>query len=303
MSFQKDFFQLTYDGPSLESHEMDVRDLAPALLAVSDLLEEANLVIYGNSTTIQVNVKGSFKTGSFNIDFSVAQSIINQLVDLFNSDGVNAGSNILSLLGFTGVGPGLIYVLKKLKNKKIKKISKTEGSKVIIEVEDDKIETEEKVIQLLQNIKIRQSLDLIISRPLEKEGVNDFYVNYSGNVTNVNKSEREYFATPVISDELLDDKVYETNLQILSISFSEGNKWKFTDGNVSFFATVKDTAFIDRVQRNEEAFAKDDILKVSLRQRQWVGDAGIKTEYEVEKIISHRHAAKQINLPFENEED
>jgi len=32
-------FRITYDGPALASHEMDVRELAPALLAMSDLLK------------------------------------------------------------------------------------------------------------------------------------------------------------------------------------------------------------------------------------------------------------------------
>jgi len=39
-------FRIVYDGPALDTHEMDVRDLAPALLSLSDALEEAGKTIY-----------------------------------------------------------------------------------------------------------------------------------------------------------------------------------------------------------------------------------------------------------------
>jgi len=298
---EKEFFQIVYDGPSLENNEMDVRDLAPALIAISDLLEETNTIVYGSSTQIQVNGKGSFKTGSFKIDFSLVQDVANQLVNLFNTKECVAVGLLLGLLGINckdGI-KGLIHVLKWIRNRKIKKITKTGNGKATIEVDEESFETEEKVIDLLANIKIRQSLEVIINKPLSREGVNSFSTKYGDNIVSVDENEKEYFRAPETSDELLEDKVSEKNLQAISVSFVEGNKWKFTDGNVSFFANVKDHDFIQRVQENKESFAKDDILKVLIREKQWVSEVGIKTDYEIEKIISHRPSAKQIKLPFE----
>lgn len=34
-------FQVVYDGPALEGSTIDVRDLAPALLAFGDVIEQA----------------------------------------------------------------------------------------------------------------------------------------------------------------------------------------------------------------------------------------------------------------------
>ena len=121
----KQYFQIIYDGPALENNEMDIRDLAPALLAISDVLDEANKITYGDKTKVQVNVRGSFKNGSFGIDFSLIQTGIEGFTSLFNSEQVSAAANLLQILGFIGVSGGtygLIQLLLKLRNRKIKKV-------------------------------------------------------------------------------------------------------------------------------------------------------------------------------------
>src|SRR5690606_6815674 len=65
-------FHLVYDGPALVQHQMDVRALAPALLAMSDLVERANELLNGDNAKVSVNVNASFKSGSFGIDLELA---------------------------------------------------------------------------------------------------------------------------------------------------------------------------------------------------------------------------------------
>ncbi len=299
---QKEEFQIIYDGPALGNNEMDIRDLAPALLAVGDLLEEANKVLYGDLATVNVNVKGSFKTGCFQVDLTLAQSLASQLSTLLTSDQAVAVTQVLSITGFNALnGFGLIPFIKWVKNRSIKKITKVGDGKSTVEIDEEKKEVEDKVIDLYRSIKARKAVETIIFQPLQKTGVDEFAVKHGDSITKVEDAEKEYFKTPDTQDELLDDQVAETNLQAITVSFAEGNKWRFTDGNVAFHAIVKDEGFVSRVQENKEAFAKDDIMKVKLRKRQWVSDTGIRTEYEIEEIISHRPASKQIKLLFDEE--
>ncbi len=300
---QKEYFQVVYDGEALQHNEMDVRDLAPALLAISDVLDEANKVTYGDKTKVQVNVKGTFKSGSFGFDLAVIQGGIDGLTTLFNSSQANAASNLLQLLGFIVPSGGLIGFLLWLRNRKIKNIENVNENKTIVQVEDEeKYESNPRVIALFSNVKIRTSIQKVITEPLTKEGISSFVIRKDNEEMIVKKEEKDFFKLSEIPDELLQDQEREVFLTVTTISFTEGHKWRFSDGNVEFYATISDGDFVNKVQQNKDGFFKDDLFKVMLREKQWISDTGIKSDYEIIKVLEHRSGAKQIKLPFGDNE-
>jgi hypothetical protein len=76
-------------------------------------------------------------------------------------------------------------------------------------------------------------------------------------------------------------------LQIVSLSFQDGNKWRLSDGENSFFATILDDAFNERVAKREEHFSKDDLLRARIRRRQFVVDGRLRSEYEIVQVLRH----------------
>jgi hypothetical protein len=65
----------------------------------------------------------------------------------------------------------------------------------------------------------------------------------------------------------------------------------------------KSTSFLDRIDKNEVRFSKDDILKVKLYTKDFLTGTGFKTEYKVLEVLEHRSAARQLRLQMEDEDD
>lgn len=299
----KTIFNVKYDGIALANNEMNVKEFAPALLSIGELLEEANNLLNSGKAKVDVNIKAT-KEGSVKICLSVVQNLLQQAASLFNSDGINAVINAKELLLIIGIagGGGVIGLIKWIKNRKIKNVIKLSDGNFKMELQDKEIRICKEVeINLFRMLSIRKKLETFIKNPLDKEGIDSVTFSSGDKVEGmqkITKEEKDYFIVPEAGQELIDDRDIETNLTIINISFQADGKWKFSDGLAVFFADIEDFDFISSVQKNQAAFAKDDILKVVLHRKQFIFEGNIKTEYIVRKVIDHRSAAVQIELPF-----
>src|ERR1700710_1861288 len=99
-------FHVVYDGPALTEHRMDVRDLAPALVAFADLFTAANKEVNGDAADVRVQVNASFKAGSFGIDLVATQHLLSQIRDIFSGSGATAICNAYTIMGLVGLAGG-----------------------------------------------------------------------------------------------------------------------------------------------------------------------------------------------------
>lgn len=295
-------FQLIYDGPALENHEMDIHDLAPALMAIGGLMEEVGNILYGDKFKIGVSVKGSFKTGCFGVEMvASAKNIILDTIDVFNHGNTTSVLNAAGIIGLLNYSGGtLIGFLKWLRNRKITKTVVADNGIVRVFIDEDAYDIEQAALAMLQNPKIRQAFESIISKPLARQGIDSFVIVNPANVTEpivtIDKQAALYFVAPDPGDEKINDQTTIVSLQIMNASFTDGNKWRFTDGSVSFFAEVLDEDFLKRVGSSEEVFAKNDILKAKVRLVQWLTAKGMKSEYSVIEVLHHRSSHRQLDL-------
>ena len=301
-------FRLKYEGSLLDSHEMNVRDLAPALLAVGELFEEVNSIINDEKSRITVNIKAT-DPGSIDIALTLAQSILDQATHLFSGDGVEAVVNAEDLLklvfgiGSTGgSGYGLLGLIRWVKGRKIKSIKKTGANVEIngLNVELDNGEAKvfsENEVKLFGAINIRRKMQAIIQVPLSKEGISKMKIGTEDNFQEITEEERNSFSIDDSGEEIIDEVEIETNLTMLNIAFQ--GKWRFSDGVSSFYANIEDKDFLDKVHKNQIVFANDDILQVTILRTQKIQNGELKTEQVIKKVLGHRSAAVQIKLPFE----
>lgn len=293
-------FHLVYDGPALDEHRMDVRALAPALLAMGDLVERANLLLNGEQVRVSVDVHASFKSGSFGIDMELAQSLWQKVLDLASSNPATSIATICGLLGLSAreAFNGVIQVIRWLRGRGVTRIEPLENGAVRLFVHDEHLDTEERVLKLVQDYKLRKALEGVICEPLEREGITSVATVENERVAMlVERLESAYFRAPVPQDETLGEDTYIANLQVLNVAFQDGNKWRFTEGGGNVFhAMVLDEDFLKRVHLNEEQFAKDDIIRASVRRTQRLTREGLKADYEVLKVLEHRSATPKVQL-------
>lgn len=291
-------FSIKYDGPALAEHTMDVRELAPALIALSDLLEAANKAAFPDANEVRVSVNGDFKGGSFGVDLIALQTVAQQLVAAFSGQTATAAANLAGILSGIGLfGGGLIALIKKLRGRRPSEVRTTDNQFILVlreEQVEETIEVDLLTGRLFQTRVVRQALAKVLL-PLAREGIDTFMAGHGGKVTRlVDAHDYPLFAAAAAeADVVSDNVVHSVLLQIESAVFKDGNKWRVHDGDKAFYAEIVDAGFIERVESGMERFGKGDILVADLRRVQLVTDAGLKNEYRIERVLEHRAPLQQ----------
>lgn len=301
-------FKIAYGGPAVDSGTMDVRELAPALLALGDLIDDSNKVIGDPQAQIKVVVRSSFEKGSFKIILEVMYTLSQQLKMIFDlKTATDPAEIILIYLGLaTGAGMSLLGLLKCLRGRPVKNATILDNGKVRIEVCGEEsgyeyIEIDENVAKLYRDLPVRENLAKVLA-PLEREGIDRFSVREGEvEIESVSKSEIPYYYIPdVPQDEVTSTRRALVNL--VEIAFEEGLKWRLSDGDSKFYATISDYDFISQMDAGK-AFVKGDVLEVELRTTQIATPKGIKNDHTIIKVLDHLSRSQQLSLPFEGEGD
>lgn len=295
---QEESFRVTYDGPSVDDGRMDVRDLAPALLAVAEGMQEAQMLLAPGAPPVSLHITAT-REGSFIVDLALVsdnRGIFQTTIDVLAGQGVTAGVNLQTIVA---AAVGAILLLKKLKNRHIATTQPADlGTITVTFVDGTQITIPGASLQLAQSVTFRQRIRELVA-PVTQPGINEVRISYRDTVIEIDESETVAFELPPVPDELLLENDREVIVSLVNVSFKDGNKWKFSDGAQTFWAEVHDLPFLTRVERNVEAFRSGDMLRVQLHSRQYRTGDGLKTDHTISLVKDHLTGSRSIPLPFD----
>lgn len=302
---------IRYDGPALGGHEMDVQDLAPALLALADMIQIANRKFNGDRADIRVLVNADVEQKCFMIDLSLIMSLLDQAKGFFDSDRVKTAREIAEWIGLIGGGTGGVFALLKYIRGREEPPAQmsNDGRTVIIVVGDGtRLEFPVQTLELAQDRNVVDRAKTVL-RPLGKPGYSTLaFLEGDAEIVELDEDEASrIIATP--SDAVVDTPTESVAtisgvVRIKSPQYEGNAKWSLLWNGRAIDAEMIEQAaeWVEAFQHNRVHAPPNTILSVSMTETVRLDDEGKavgKPHYTVSQIHSVTPPAQQTSLNFD----
>lgn len=306
-------FRIAFKGTVFDQGEMDVRDLAPALLALGDVVQAANAVVNGDRAQATLKMKATSR-GSFVALLSIDISVLTAITDLLdvvaaNPDRITAADKLLDLLIKTGtalgggtVGTiGLFELLKRLKGKRPDSVVEQPDGGAVIVHNHTHLHVDRHAYALLQDVKTREAVENFSRKALTIKDVSEVRFEDADGPAEVSLTKADLPSMQVPPPAQEETKVEtvdrEVWLKIITSAFRDGYKWRFSDGGEKpFSADVEDVEFANMVLEGKVALSANDTLRCLVREEQHLGPNGLSKDIKVLKVLEHLAGPKQLKL-------
>lgn len=304
----KETICIAYTGEAVDTGKMNINDLAPALLAFRDLIDEANKVLNDDGSTVNVYVKSNFQKGSFEINLELARTLSEQIKMMFTTASEYHVADILTIIGFvpTVSGYSLKDVLEWLRGRKIKKAYRIDDRTIRLYVEEEKedyIDISEGQLKLFRSRKVRKAFEGVVS-PLRADGVDGFEVRDKENKTTttiINKDMVDCYKEPDEEAPVTNEVTTRMFLKLSSVNFEKDLKWRFDNGDFKFYAAVEDEVFVNKVEEGKIAFTSGTSLEVDMITKQTIIKGNIKNDYIISRVYKINRPDEQIELDLHSD--
>ena len=289
---------LVFDGEYLKEHSIDINILAPSLLGLANLIQNANKLINKDRANVIVKVNAGVKQNCFELSLHFDWSIIEHIKDLLNAPEIKDLKNILEWIGLIGLGSSLVsaplfYLIKKYKGEKIKEEDIIKSDKENTTIKGNII-VNNNVITFYNNIDIQKNSQQFM-KILENEGIDEIKFVNDGETSNVlhKKDYREYINTNLNNYEV-GRKTENKNITIRNLVVfkpvlsDQATYWTFMLDNKAINVNISLTDIAKNAIKRG-AITLNDTYKVELEEEEYRTATGqYRTTYKILKVLEFK---------------
>lgn len=288
-------FTVTFGGPAANGNRIAVRDLAPALLALGELVADASVLIDPDRAPAELSID-TIAAGSSTVRLIV--SITDQsdrLTDLLATDAASVLAEIRDVV----IGPrGLLRLTRRARNRTITQRAAAGASNLTrVTLEDgEELEAQDEAVELYLDRGARRNATAIV-RPLRHRGFETLELTSpTAPPTLITALDAEAFDVPASPESAPVETEIEMLVDVAAPAFPINNKWRLSNGTAgSFWATIGDGAFLNRVNAGEP-FRKGDSLRCLFKVTHHDTPLGPQTEHHVIEVLQHVARGQQLRL-------
>ncbi len=303
---------IKFDGPMLENHTMDVAHLAPALIALSDVIKETNRKFNGDRSDVKLLVNANLEQHCFELSLQLAQTIWDQVGMLLDHEGIASAKEIAEWIGIISPNASegitsLFGLIKLLNGKKVKNttvIKNESGDRVVqIALEGDKniIQVSQPVFNIYTDASTRNRAVAVL-QPLRSDGYEslEFYEgkNVFQNFTPEDVPAANTNDLPEIRPTNEHISKIRTEVRIRKAAYEGRSKWTLVYLK-AIEASIDDIEWLEKFQNNEVSAPPNSSLDVELEVKVLVNEAGLaidEANYRVLKVYGVKPPKKQIGF-------
>jgi hypothetical protein len=301
---------IKYDGSALAGKSMDVADLAPSLIALSDLIKAANRQFNGDRSGVKILVNANLDQNCFELFIDLAQTLWESVSNLIADDRVATIKEIAEWIGILGTGGSsitLYALIKILRGKTVESttIEKNDGKDVLqihIYGDSNHVTVDKNVYEMYSNQVIRNHAIKVLE-PLTKDGYDslEFYDGKKKVYEHFDKSDVPSIDNgnlPEIQPQNVVISKIKTIVRIRKPAYEGNSKWTLVYKR-AIEAAIEDKDWLEKFQSNVVSAPPGSALEVDMDEKVVINSKGEQIEepvYTVTKVHSVAPPAEQIQL-------
>ena len=299
-------FEIAFEGEPFDDGEIDVRDLAPTLLAFGNVVQAANKALNGDRAEARLKVAATDK-GSFVAALTMDVGWLTDMLDAVSAhpQRVVVADQLMDLLikagTILGAPFGLFAAIKALKGKRPEKVEPRGDGTTEITINQTTFVVDDRTVALLQDLPTREAVEDLGIKASRVEGLDNLRIgtdSAASEAVRLAHTDMPSLKVPPEPDEPATEITHrDAWLKIVSVHFRDGYKWRFSDGGERpFTAEMEDAEFQNNVQDGLVTLNANDAIRCRLREEQSLSASNLLKIIYVEEVLEHRPGARQMSL-------